>query len=211
MARRPKPSGRKRLPNRGRQPSPRAIATRPLRARFLIVCEGKKTEPNYFRRFRANITVIDLQVIGLGDHTLSLVERTCDLMQRDEYDQVWCAFDRDSFPAERFNAALDLARRRGIRVAYSNQAFELWYLLHFDYHNVALSRDRYAEMLSARLGSPYRKNDGDMYDRLEDRQPTAIRNAQRLLESYAPDHNPECDNPCTTVHLLVQTLNEFAH
>ena len=48
-----------------------------------------------------------------------------------------------------------------------------------------------------------------MYDRLEDWQSDAIRNAERLLNSYQP-HRPAIDNPCITVHHLVQALNEFA-
>jgi len=174
------------------------------------VCEGSRTEPNYFQRFRVNTEVVDLDVVGLGNHTLSLVQCTCELMRQDNYAQVWCVFDRDSFPAERFNEALNQARRRGIQVAYSNEAFELWYLLHFDYHNAALSRTRYQRMLTQRLGKPYRKNARDMYDLLKERQPEAIRNARRLLDSYGPDHNPERDNPSTTVHQLVEELNRCA-
>jgi hypothetical protein len=210
MARRPKSSGRKRLPDKGRPLAGRRVDTRPLRPKFLIVCEGSKTEPNYFRRFRVNTEVVDLEVVGLGDHTLSLVQRTCELTRQDNYAQVWCVFDRDSFPAERFNEALNQARQHGIQAAYSNEAFELWYLLHFDYHDTALSRTRYQQMLTQRLGNPYRKNAPDMYDLLKEQQPEAIRNAQRLLDSYGPNHNPECDNPCTTVHQLVAELNRCA-
>lgn len=105
---------------------------------FLIVCEGEKTEPNYFRRFRVPKKVVDVR--GLGDSTLSLVERTIGLMQDQEYNQVWCVFDRDSFPAVRFNAAIEKARANDVRVAYSNEAFEIWYLLHFHYYDTALTR-----------------------------------------------------------------------
>ena len=206
MARRSKPSG---LPDKGRRPGPRAVDTRPLRLRFLIACEGGKTEPNYFRRFDVNAKVVELKVEGMGDNTLSLVQQTCDLVRHEDYDQVWCVFDRDSFPAGRFNAALQLAKQRGIQVAYSNQAFELWYLLHYDYHNVATFRHDYPRMLTERMGSRYRKNRLDMYDLLVERQPEAILNAQRLLDFYAPNHNPERDNPCTTVHLLVCELNRY--
>ncbi len=201
MAKRCKPSGRK-----GKPLSERRVDTRALHPRFLIVCEGKKTEPNYFRSFRVNAKV---EVVGLGDNTLSLVRQTCELMRQDDYAQVWCVFDRNSFPAEQFNAALDLARQNHIRVAYSNEAFELWYLLHFDYCNTAVSRSQYCDMLAHRLGFLYRKNDLDMYDRLVERQPTAIENARRLLDFYGEAHNPECDNPCTTVHQLVQELNRY--
>src|SRR4051812_24536345 len=97
--------------------------------RFLLVCEGEKTEPNYFRAFR--VPGLDLRVHGAGDNTKNLVLIADELRSQDEYDQVWCVFDRDSFPADRFNAALEMAQSRGIRVAYSNEAFELWYLLHF--------------------------------------------------------------------------------
>lgn len=211
MPRTPKPSGRK-LPDKGRSLSKRPVNTRPMRPKFLIVCEGEKTEPNYFRCFRVNKDVIDLCIEGLGDNTLSLVECTCERMQKDRYAQVWCVLDRDkseSFSAERFNAALALAKHKGIRVAYSNDAFELWYLLHFDYHDVAYHRSQYQDMLTQRLGKPYRKNSKEMYALLEDRHPTAIHYAQRLLDSYGPEHNPEKDNPCTTVHLLVQELNRY--
>ncbi len=209
MARRPKPSGRRHLPDKGRRATGRAVDVRPLRPRFLIVCEGSKTEPNYFRRFRVNAQVVELKVLGLGDNTLSLVEHSVKRIQRRDYTQVWCVFDRDSFSAQQFNAALELAKRRGIQVAYSNEAFELWYLVHFHYHDVATSRSDYARMLSERLGFRYQKNSREMYDLLLDRQPQAIRNAQRLLDFYGPEHNPERDNPCTTVHLLVQELNRY--
>lgn len=209
MARRPKPSGRKRLPDRGKRLGRRSVDTRPLRIRFLIACEGRKTEPNYFRRFRVNADVVELVVEGLGDNTRSLVEQVRERMRGQDYDRVWCVFDRDVFPAEHFNAALELAGQHGIQVAYSNPAFELWYLLHFYYYNVALSRQDCVRLLGERLGFSYKKNDPGMYDRLQERQAEAIRNAQRLLEDYAPEHRPERDNPSTTVHLLVQELNRY--
>lgn len=208
MARKPNPSGRAYGKQRTERNS--RVRNRPTRPKFLIICEGSKTEPNYFKRFRVNAEVIDLDVRGLGDHTLSLVEHTCKLMRQNDYAQAWCVFDRDSFESERFNAAITLARQNGIEVAYSNEAFELWYLLHFHYHDTATARALYKEMLSERLGKPYQKNDPGMYRILEDRQPAACHNAQRLLDFYGSDHNPERDNPSTTVHLLVQELNRYA-
>ena len=110
---------------------------------FLIVCEGERTEPNYFEAFRAAGDVRKITVKGEGYNTLSLVRRTIELADEGDYDQVWCVFDRDSFPAQTFNAALELAAQRGFYVAYSNEAFELWYLLHFHfYHTGDLAYDR---------------------------------------------------------------------
>jgi hypothetical protein len=55
------------------------------------------------------------------------------------YDQVWCVFDADPKPnnpnqAKNFNDADALAARKGFSVAYTNQAFEYWLILHFYYH-----------------------------------------------------------------------------
>lgn len=111
-------------------------------------------------------------------------------------------------PADRFNQALDLARRRRIKVAYSNQAFELWYLLHFHYCDVAQARRDYGDGLSRQLGRAYQKNDPTVYRELLPRQDVAIRRADRLLAQYNPA-DPAADNPSTTVHLLVQELNRY--
>lgn len=184
----------------------RDVDTREIRQRFLIVCEGGKTEPNYFIKFRTNKTVINIE--GLGCNTISLVTKAIELMKNDDYNQVWCVFDRDIFPPEIFNAAFELASRNGIKIAYSNESFELWYFLHFDYLDTALTRDDYCKRLNKYLGRKYEKNDENMYEVLLAYQPDAIRNAKILLKQYNPS-NPVKDNPSTTVHLLVEELNRF--
>ena len=189
------------------QPKRRTNRTHPrdIRPRFLIVCEGK-TEQLYFEAFR-----VPGDVIELGYNTNSLVQETIELRDEDGgYDQVWCVFDKDDFPLQNFNRAITLAQQHGIQVAYSNEAFELWYLLHFDYIDTAMSRHSYQQRLTNRLGFPYRKNDPKMYETLQDKQAVAIRNAENLLQSYGDRHNPANDNPCTTVHWLVKELNRFA-
>jgi hypothetical protein len=175
---------------------------------FLIVCEGERTEPNYFRAFRLAGDVRKIDVRGEGYNTLSLVNWAIELAAEAQYDQVWCVFDRDTFPVEAFNAALDLARRQGYHVAYSNEAFELWYLLHFHFYNTGLTRQEYYPRLSQLLGYPYCKNDPNIYNHILSRQANAIQNAQRLLAEYNPP-NPAYDNPSTTVFCLVKELNRF--
>ena len=188
--------------------------TRPLRDRILIVCEGAKTEPNYFRAFPVKIDVVEIQIQGVGANTVSLVR---DAIRRKEdarqdgapFNQVWCVFDRDEFPAAHFNEAFRLANANGVSIAYSNQCFELWYFLHFDFNDAAIHRHAYAEKLATRLGRKYEKNDPGMYEALKGRQTTAIRNAKKLLSRYSPCC-PETDDPSTIVYLLVERLNEFA-
>jgi len=180
------------------------------RQRFLIVCEGEKTEPNYFRRFPIpGDSVVDVRW-GKAS-TRNLVREAIRLRDQDDgrYDQVWCVFDRDDFTAENFNAALNLAHENGIQCAYSNQAFELWYVLHFEYLSTGVPRTDYIAMLEDKkqLGH-YAKNSPTLYDELLSFQPTAIRNAERLLLEYQPS-NPYADDPSTTVHCLVKELNRL--
>lgn len=138
------------------------------RIRFLIVCEGSKTEPNYFRAFPIPPdSVVDVR--GIGENTKSLVERALELRSAEgPYDQVWCVFDRDSFPVQNFNEALELARKNEIQVAYSNEAFELWYILHFFYLDTGVTREDYCHRLSKQdcLRHKYEKNSEIIYDEL---------------------------------------------
>ncbi len=188
--------------------SARKVSTREIKQRFLIGCEGSKTEPNYFKSFRVPKIVIEIQ--GLGQNPTKLVQSVKELKSQgdDDYDQVWCVFDRDSWTKQDFNNAISNAEKYGFEVAYSNEAFELWYVLHFEFLNTGIPREDYMKKLTFMLCKKYQKNSRNIYDDLIDRQDTAIKNAKKLLKQYEPQ-NPEQDNPSTTVHLLIEQLNKF--
>jgi len=115
---------------------------------ILMVCDGKNTEPSYFESFK-NLT-LDITIVGEGYNTISLVKRTKQLADKKEYDEVWCVFDKDGF--SNFNEAVRLAESLGFEVAYSNQAFEYWLILHFeDHQGGAMHRDDYAKKLNGYL------------------------------------------------------------
>ncbi|MBD2343260.1 RloB family protein [Anabaena subtropica] len=184
----------------------RTVATREIRQRFLIICEGGTTEPNYFKSFRVPKDVIDVR--GLGFDPSKLIETAKKLKTQEDYDQVWCVFDRDDWTKQNFNNAFANAEREGIKVAYSNEAFELWYVLHFEFLNTGILRSDYIDKLDRFLGKKYKKNSPTIYEEIENKQANAIKNAKNLLKQYEPI-NPETDNPSTTVHLLVEELNKF--
>ncbi|NOK59446.1 MAG: RloB domain-containing protein [Chloroflexi bacterium AL-W] len=177
----------------------RGVGTREVRQRFLIVCEGEQTEPHYFRAFQVPGLVI--KIYPVNERTVGLIKEADRLNAEDDYDQVWCVFDRDDFPADHIHQAINLAKRYEFGVAFSNQAFELWYHLHFAYHNTTITRRDYCDQLSRRFGQKYVKNSMKMYDELLPHQETAIRNAERLLNSYTP-RQPTHDDPSTTMSLL---------
>ena len=185
----------------------RRVNTRQVRQRFLIVCEGERTEPNYFRAFRVPSLVV--MVEGVARQALQLVNKALELREAGDYDQIWCVFDRDDVSQDQFNEAIARAERLNLHVAYSNQAFELWYLLHFHYYNTGITRGDYKQRLSDELSKKYEKNDETMYDTLLLRQSHALKHAHNLLAQYNP-RRPGDDNPSTTVHLLVAALNEHS-
>ncbi|WP_031461081.1 RloB family protein [Chloroflexus sp. MS-G] len=186
----------------------RIVGRREVRQRFLIVCEGEQTEPNYFRAFQVPGVVIDIR--STNNRGLDIINKAIQLRTEDEYDQVWCVFDRDDLPNAIIHQAFNQARRANINIAFSNQAFELWYLLHFGYYNTAMTRNGYRTRLCSYLkplGYTYTKNSTNMYTVLLDRQATAIDHARRLYNQYNP-WDPATADPSTTVHLLVETLNK---
>ncbi len=200
------PKKTRKAPSRGY--SDRKVETRKLRQRFLIICEGEKTEPNYFKSFRVPRNVVSVDVRGFGYNPSLLVETAKELSSQEKYDQVWCVFDRDDCPKQDFNNAIANANKAGFKVAYSNEAFELWYVLHFQLLNTGLPRQDYIPKLNKFLKNKYKKNSDSIYEELEHLQATAIKHATNLLNLYNP-HKPESDNPCTTVHKLVEELNKY--
>lgn len=114
---------------------------------ILIVCEGKNTEPSYFRQFR--LTSATIKPIGEGYNTISLVNRALQLSKEKVYEQVWCVFDKDDFCNNNFNNAIQIANANDFGVAYSNQAFEYWIILHFeDHQGGGMHRDDYDKKLN---------------------------------------------------------------
>lgn len=204
----------------------RSIETKEIRVYFLIVCEGEKTEPNYFKSFKTNVKsfVYTIDAFGEASNTKDLVKRTITYRDKSsqQYDSVWAVFDRDSFSSNNFNGAIQLAESNNIKVGWSNEAFELWYLLHFQYRNTAMSRTDYKSAIEEEVNTKiaalskskkhkmfvYEKNSKEMFAVLQKygSQQEAIKNAEKLIANHNCI-NYAIHNPCTRIHLLVQELN----
>ena len=104
-----------------------------------------------------------------------------------------------------------MARQNGFEVAYSNQAFEFWFLLHFNLYQGALHRSKYEKMLSTLLGFAYTKKSGvssKMFNALFPKQKKAIKHAKTIMKQFG-GNNPAQQESSTTVYLLVEELNKF--
>lgn len=192
----------------------RTSSLRLVKQTFLIVCEGEVTEPEYFNSFR--LTSANVKAIGKGMNTISLVKeaiaiRDIEKKRSRNYDQCWVVFDKDDFSDGDFNAAIQMAQANGFHVAYSNQAFEFWFLLHFNLYQGTIHRNRYAEMLTHLLGFKYGKAKGDsvkVFNVIYPRTRMAIDNAKNVLKAF-DGSNPAKEESSTTVHQLVEQLLQF--
>lgn len=187
--------------------SARKSGYRTPRKVVLIVCEGERTEPSYFEEFPLLKNIREIH--GAGANTLSVVREAIKIRDKGNFGEVWCVFDRDSFPANNVVKAFALAKKEGIKIAFSNESFELWYLLHFQYLDTAITRRAYCKKLGVLLGSEYKKNDATMYRQLLPRQATAIKNAKSLYKMVTTPSHLHSTCPVTTVHELVERLNKL--
>lgn len=139
---------------------------------FIIFCEDEVSEHIYFKYFEtAAIKVNPIpgqkskieNVLKAITHCVSegLIQHLSDgktVLNKNDV-QVWCVFDRDkeSIPHEealgntKFNQSIQTAINNGIQMAWSNDAFELWVLLHFENidpanHNSQLRATYYARL-----------------------------------------------------------------
>ncbi|KTT63868.1 hypothetical protein NS383_18085 [Pseudomonas oryzihabitans] len=186
----------------------RKVNTKSTKRKILIVCEGERTEPSYFKTFRV---FKKCEIVGAGSNTISVVNHALMMMRKENYLEVWCVFDRDSFPKARVKRALELAAQNNIKVAFSNESFELWYVLHFEYLDTQITRSAYCQKLTDVIGKKYKKNDTEMYKTLLEKQSIAISNAKRLEKRIVPTGSCSVDSyPYTTVYKLVERLNRMA-
>jgi hypothetical protein len=204
-------------------------------ADVIIACEDETSAPTYFRLFvaeliRDKIITQDSFVIADHGHTNPsgvLKDKCTSGKTYKDFEHKWIAIDSDiervnggGHTAQDFNDAMQKAKKLKVEVAHSNDSFELWYLLHFCYRDTPILRDEILDEVIAKLKAKnkhkFSKLNKDniketnytklIFEELVELQDDAVRNATKLLDSYGATHNPEEDNPSTTVHKLVEVL-----
>ena len=186
--------------------------------RVLIVSEGEKTEPNYFRElcthYRLSTTNIEVTQ-GKGNDPVSVV-RTAQRLQKIEtrqgerYDRVYCVFDRDEHT--NYADACGQAQSAKFRTARSNPAFEYWLLLHFEHTRAPYQRTggrtaaQNCERALVQYFPEYSKGMRGLFQRLlEDLPEAKTRSARSLADARRTGE----DNPSTEVHELVDYLQKL--
>jgi hypothetical protein len=207
---------------RGGRPLQRRSRHRPEKTRILIVCEGRETEPNYFRGLRdeeavrQRFTVVVLK--GKGRSSLDVVQQAIAEQEKtvargEAFDEVWCVFDvEQAGQRQQVIEAREFADQRDIRLAISNPSFEVWLLAHFVRTKRSFTDcDAVVKELNKHwrehFERDYEKNDEQLYMHLADRTQTAIDNARKVRErDWALLSDIVDCNSASEVYRLVERL-----
>jgi hypothetical protein len=196
------------------------VETENLKKTILIICEGENTEPLYFKSFP--VSTLTVKIFGLGQSKLKLIESAENIQKNESFDELWCVFDLDIKSNEEncvpdFNNAITKAQDLGFKVAYSNDAFELWFYLHYYYNDCENHRTFYYEQLSQLWNVNYEKEGkkwkfcSENLKRLQNdkraSQGEAIKRAKKLHEDRK-ELQYHLQNPVTLVFELVELLIE---
>jgi len=167
--------------------------------RILIVCEGEKTEVNYFEAIRKEkrLPSADIQVMpGDGTQPIQVVDfALAKFNETKDFEKVYAVFDRDDHPT--YRGALDraaalegkLKKNGGGKVTFaaipSVPSFELWFLLHFKDVLAPMHRDDvYRQLKDADRYPTYEKNSITVYDDLKGSIPDATQRAEHLRDIH---------------------------
>ena len=182
-----------------------------------MVCEGEYTEPRYFAALRDHLRLNTLVVKpAMGVDPRTLVDIAKDESKREksrgeQFDFVYCVFDRDSHA--RFEEASDMAQARGFKLARSWPCFEFWLLLHFECVRAPYARSGSASQCDAcvrdlRKHLPnYSKGDQTTFNNLWHLLEEAIANGYKAAADAAATGE---SNPSTEVHELVVHLQDLS-
>ena len=194
--------------------------------RFLIVCEGTKTEPHYLRELRDTLRIRPQMVCiapndgsspnRVVDHALWLYQE--DAEGGDAYDKVYCVFDRDRHST--FDAAVQRTKDLSAggspkKDNTSTPCFEVWLLLHFGYTDQPFHAagkksvgDQVVAALKAKPGfAKYGKGQKGLYPQLADKLSDALDHAAQLRQHSTATGSI---NPATDIDKLVLAMQALA-
>ncbi|WP_158826916.1 RloB family protein [Mucilaginibacter lacusdianchii] len=223
---------------------------------FIIFCEDEVSEPYYFSSLevsgKSKINCLPNQKQGKLnlDNTIAycreggliVFDQNGYRVNAESTENIWCVYDRDMEDTDfekikvanhiAFDTAIQTAGIAGINVAWSNDAFELWILLHFEEVSTEtmLHREYIYERLTALFKTLHPDNEDfqamvahpQFYYKnilkkkqpfityvlpvLHDRTEQAIARANNLEANFNHNIAFHLRNPCTQVHHLVKLI-----
>lgn len=190
--------------------------------KVLIVCEGEKTEPNYFNELVNfyKISSANVAIDGTcGSSPKSVLDKAIELYENekskgDGYDRVYCVFDRDSH--ETYESTVRnisaIQPKNTFLHCTSVPCFEYWLILHFMYSTkpyvASGNKSSGANALKdlKNLMPDYEKGLKGVFGKLHDQIEFAKENSKRAYKQSVTNHT---DNPSTLIHELVDYLQNI--
>ena len=206
----------------------RKLGRRASYDRILIVSEGTKTEPNYFREIRAAYRLhtanVEVRPSELGTSPMQVVQYAQTLFEKGDrhkniqpraFEKVYAVFDRDEH--ENYHNALALAASLDGKLKNDNKqqvsfqaiasvpSFELWLLLHYEDIRAPLHRNEVMRRLKLHI-SDYEKGAANAFAITAPHLAIANQRAEQLAERFSAHTDPE---PFTAIGELVTLLTRF--
>ena len=198
--------------------------------RYYIFCEGEQTEPLYFEGFKRLIEnnpiykdMVLIEIEPCAAETLRVIGMAERYVRKKGIDrgQIWCVYDKDSFPAKDFNGVTERMDKRNLEnqnvqyhAAWSNECIEFWFILHFAYYTSNNHRAYYIKFLNDKFSElgieKYQKNMRNIFGILMEKGSPrlAIRYAKRIIED-GKKKTPTDIAPGTKVYELVEELMKY--
>lgn len=198
--------------------------------RYYIFCEGQQTEPLYFSAFKKLIEenpiykdMVLIEIEPCQAETMRVIGMAEEYVKKNKIlkGQIWCVYDKDSFPPERFNGVVERAESLNkinpevqYHTAWSNECIEFWFLLHFAYYTANNHRSEYIKFLNDKfreLGiGKYQKNMSNTFEILlkYGNPKLAARYAKRIIKD-SKGKTPTDIAPGTKVYELVEELAKY--
>jgi hypothetical protein len=190
--------------------------------KVLIVCEGQKTEPNYFNEiiYFYKLNTANVEIDGsCGSSPESVLERAVLLAQEedrkgDPFDRVYCVFDKDTHPcySETLRKISNIKTPSEFIASISVPCFEYWLILHFIYTTKPYSATGTSSIGGEALRElkkympEYEKGNDNIFTSLSTQLDFAKANSERALNAAQSNNT---DNPSTYIHQLVEHLQKL--
>lgn len=188
--------------------------------RFLILCEDEKSSLLYFQSFKKDeeikrkLEAVDIQVIhpynysplGLVNEAKIYIKKA--KREQNKYDHVWLVFDKDGHAD--IPKAFEEARQSNINIAFSNNCFEYWVLLHFENTSREFNNcDDIIKYIKNKYIKDYDKCK-NCFEILKDKMNIAVNNSKKIykiLESDLLEGNKIYElGSSTNIHELVSLI-----
>lgn len=199
-----------------------ATQHRKVHPKIFVWSHTEKAEIEYFQDYKNYLrTPLLMPQKNISWTPIELLEQVIKWknknINKDDGDQVWCIFDVDDFYKDDKNKFINIIKKavkNNVKIAYANECFELWILLHFQVVTSPLSRGREIEdkikqkFIVHNLGE-FKKNQ-KVFDILLPFQNNAIKNSLKSIKDYKKinwnEKLSEKGNPSTTIHFLISEI-----